>query len=140
MLRIFYYLVVLTIARRREPFANCSDTLVVLELIGENFTILPVIPVLLVVNKSPSWYVYPPSVICFAFRLWWLVEQFCILLRILNYLEITSNCVICRSINYFLICHFENTNCVRDFLFHFLVGMSMNNLKIFFRLFRERTF
>jgi hypothetical protein len=48
------YLVVLTIARRREPFANCKDTLVVLELIGENFTILPVIPVLLVVNKSPS--------------------------------------------------------------------------------------
>jgi hypothetical protein len=57
------YLVVLTIARRLAPFANCKDTLVVLELIGENFTILPVIPVLLVVNKSPSWYVYPPSVI-----------------------------------------------------------------------------
>jgi len=59
------YLVVLTIARRREPFANCKDTLVSLELIGENFTILPVIPVLLVVNKSPSWYVYPPSVMIF---------------------------------------------------------------------------
>jgi hypothetical protein len=58
------YLVVLTIARRLAPFANCKDTLVVLELIGENFTILPVIPVLLVVNKSPSWYVYPPKVIC----------------------------------------------------------------------------
>jgi hypothetical protein len=65
MLRRFYYLVVLTIARRREPFANCSDTLVSLELIGENFTILPVTPVLLVVNKSPIWYVYPLSVICF---------------------------------------------------------------------------
>jgi len=25
------------------------------------------------VNKSPSWYVYPPSVICIAFRLWWFV-------------------------------------------------------------------
>jgi len=73
MLRIFYYLVVLTIARRREPFASCSETLVSLELIGENFTILPVTPVLLVVNKSPSWYVYPPSVICIAFRLWWFV-------------------------------------------------------------------
>jgi hypothetical protein len=73
----YNYLVVLTIARRREPFANCSDTLVSLELIGENFTILPVIPVLLVVNKSPSWYVYPPSVICIAFRLWCRVgEQF----------------------------------------------------------------
>ena len=70
------YLVVLTIARRLAPFANCKDTLVVLELIGENFTILPVIPVLLVVNKSPSWYVYPPSVICITFRLWWLVGQF----------------------------------------------------------------
>jgi hypothetical protein len=54
-------------ARRREPFANCSDTLVSLELIGENFTILPVTPVLLVVNKSPIWYVYPLSVICFSF-------------------------------------------------------------------------
>jgi hypothetical protein len=53
MLRIFYYLVVLTIARRCAPFANCKDTLVSLELIGENFTILPVTPVLLVVNKSP---------------------------------------------------------------------------------------
>ena len=61
------YLVVLTIARRLAPFANCKDTLVVLELIGENFTILPVIPVLLVVNKSPSWYVYPPSVMIFLF-------------------------------------------------------------------------
>jgi hypothetical protein len=68
---LIIYLVVLTIARRREPFANCSDTLVSLELIGENFTILPVTPVLLVVNKSPSWYVYPPSVICVAFLLWW---------------------------------------------------------------------
>lgn len=47
------YLVVDTIAKRREPFANCSDTLVVLELIGENFTIRPVIPVFDVVNKSP---------------------------------------------------------------------------------------
>ena len=63
------YLVVLTIARRCAPFANFSETLVVLELIGENFTILPVIPVLLVVNKSPIWYVYPPSVIfsCLSF-------------------------------------------------------------------------
>jgi hypothetical protein len=59
----FIYLVVLTIARRREPFASCSETLVSLELSGENFTILPVIPVLLVVNKSPSWYVYPLRVI-----------------------------------------------------------------------------
>jgi hypothetical protein len=41
-----------------------SETLVSLELIGENFSILPVIPVLLVVNKSPIWYVYPPSVMC----------------------------------------------------------------------------
>ena len=49
------YLVVLTIARRCAPFANCKDTLVSLELIGANFTILPVIPVLLVVNKSPIW-------------------------------------------------------------------------------------
>ena len=71
MLRSFYYLVVLTIARRCAPFAKRKDTLVVLELIGENFTILPVTPVLLVVNKSPIWYVYPPSVICVAFRLWW---------------------------------------------------------------------
>jgi hypothetical protein len=54
-------------ARRREPFANCSDTLVSLELIGENFTILPVTPVLLVVNRSPIWYVYPLSVISFPF-------------------------------------------------------------------------
>jgi hypothetical protein len=61
------YLVVLTIARRREPFANCKDTLVSLELSGENFTILPVTPVLLVVNKSPIWYVYPPSVMIFLF-------------------------------------------------------------------------
>jgi hypothetical protein len=76
MLRIFYYLVVLTIARRREPFANCKEIRVSLELIGENFTILPVTPVLLVVNKSPIWYVYPPSVICIAFRLWWFGEQF----------------------------------------------------------------
>jgi hypothetical protein len=67
------YLVVLTIARRREPFANCKEIRVSLELIGENFTILPVTPVLLVVNKSPIWYVYPPSVICIAFRLWWFV-------------------------------------------------------------------
>jgi hypothetical protein len=59
------YLVVLTIARRREPFANCKETRVSLELIGENFTILPVTPVLLVVNKSPIWYVYPLRVICF---------------------------------------------------------------------------
>jgi len=57
------YLVVLTIARRCAPFAKRKDTLVSLELIGENFSILPVIPVLLVVNKSPIWYVYPPSVI-----------------------------------------------------------------------------
>jgi hypothetical protein len=62
---LIIYLDVLTIARRREPFANCSDTLVSLELIGENFTILPVTPVLLVVNKSPIWYVYPLSVILF---------------------------------------------------------------------------
>jgi hypothetical protein len=61
------YLVVLTIARRREPFANCKETRVSLELIGENFTILPVTPVLLVVNKSPIWYVYPLRVICFSF-------------------------------------------------------------------------
>jgi hypothetical protein len=67
LLRIFYYLVVLTIARRCAPFANCKDTLVSLELIGENFTILPVTPVLLVVNKSPIWYVYPPSVMIFLF-------------------------------------------------------------------------
>ena len=125
----------LTIARRREPFANCSDTLVSLELIGENFTILPVIPVLLVVNKSPSWYVYPPSVICITFRLWWLVEQFCILLRILNYLEITSNCVVCGSIYNFLICHLENTDCVCDFLFHLTISMNMDYLKITLRLF-----
>jgi hypothetical protein len=69
MLRSFYYLVVLTIARRREPFANCSETLVSLELSGENFTIRPVTPVLLVVNKSPIWYVYPPSVMIFLFCL-----------------------------------------------------------------------
>jgi hypothetical protein len=71
MLRSFYYLVVLTIARRREPFANCNEIRVSLELIGENFTILPVTPVLLVVNKSPIWYVYPPSVMIFLFCLWW---------------------------------------------------------------------
>jgi hypothetical protein len=47
------YLVVDTIAKRREPFANCNEIRVSLELIGENFTILPVTPVLLVVNKSP---------------------------------------------------------------------------------------
>ena len=125
----------LTIARRREPFANCSDTLVSLELIGENFTILPVIPVLLVVNKSPSWYVYPPSVICITFRLWWLVEQFCILLRILNYLEITSNSVICASANCFLICHFENTDSVLNFLYHLIVSMAVDYLKRTLRLF-----
>jgi len=56
---------VLTIARRREPFANCKEIRVSLELIGENFTILPVTPVLLVVNKSPIWYVYPLRVIYF---------------------------------------------------------------------------
>jgi len=61
------YLVVLTIARRCAPFAMRSETLVSLELIGENFSILPVIPVLLVVNKSPIWYVYPPSVMIFLF-------------------------------------------------------------------------
>jgi hypothetical protein len=54
---------VLTIAKRRCPLANCNEIRVSLELIGENFTILPVTPVLLVVNKSPIWYVYPPSVI-----------------------------------------------------------------------------
>jgi hypothetical protein len=59
------YLVVLTIARRREPFANCKEIRVSLELIGENFTILPVTPVLLVVNRSPIWYVYPCRVILF---------------------------------------------------------------------------
>jgi hypothetical protein len=63
------YLVVLTIAKRREPFANCKEIRVSLELIGENFTILPVTPVLLVVNKSPIWYVYPLRVICFSFSL-----------------------------------------------------------------------
>ena len=61
------YLVVDTIAKRRCPFANCKEIRVSLELIGENFTILPVTPVLLVVNKSPIWYVYPPSVIFFLF-------------------------------------------------------------------------
>ena len=59
------YLVVDTIAKRRCPFANCKEIRVSLELIGENFTILPVTPVLLVVNKSPIWYVYPCRVICF---------------------------------------------------------------------------
>jgi hypothetical protein len=70
------YLVVDTIAKRRCPFANCKEIRVSLELIGENFTILPVTPVLLVVNKSPIWYVYPPRVIFFPFLLWWFGEQF----------------------------------------------------------------
>jgi hypothetical protein len=61
------YLVVDTIAKRRCPFANCKEIRVSFELIGENFTILPVMPVLLVVNKSPSWYVYPCRVILFPF-------------------------------------------------------------------------
>lgn len=52
---LFIYLVVDTIAKRREPFASFSDTRVVFELIGENFTIRPVTPVLLVVNRSPIW-------------------------------------------------------------------------------------
>jgi hypothetical protein len=60
---VIIYLVVDTIAKRRCPFANCSEIRVSLELIGENFTILPVTPVLLVVNKSPIWYVYPLRVI-----------------------------------------------------------------------------
>ena len=62
---VIIYLVVDTIAKRRCPFANCKEIRVSLELIGENFTILPVTPVLLVVNKSPIWYVYPCRVICF---------------------------------------------------------------------------
>jgi hypothetical protein len=54
----------------------------------------PVTPAVDVVNKSPSWYVYPCSVILFSFSLWWLVEQFCILLRIFIYLEITGNRIV----------------------------------------------
>jgi hypothetical protein len=55
------YLLVLTIAKRCAPFASCNETLVSLELIGVKFLIRPVTPVLLVVNKSPIWYVYPFS-------------------------------------------------------------------------------
>ena len=67
---VIIYLVVDTIAKRRCPFANCKEIRVSLELIGENFTILPVTPVLLVVNKSPIWYVYPLRVI-------WVLPFFC---------------------------------------------------------------
>ena len=38
------YLLVFTIAQRREPFAKTKLTLVSLELIGTNLAILPVIP------------------------------------------------------------------------------------------------
>jgi hypothetical protein len=57
------YLLVFTIAKRREPFAKTRLTLVTLLLIGEKPAIRPVTPVLLVVNRSPTWYVYPCSVI-----------------------------------------------------------------------------
>jgi len=53
MLRIFNYLDVFTIANRCEPFANFSETLVSLELIGVKLLMRPVTPVLLVVNRSP---------------------------------------------------------------------------------------
>jgi hypothetical protein len=60
-----FYLDVFTIAKRCAPLASLSETLVSLELIGVKLVIRPVTPVLLVVNRSPSWYVYPFSDICF---------------------------------------------------------------------------
>jgi hypothetical protein len=54
LLRIIFYLLVFTIAKRFEPFAKVKPTRVTLFEIGEKEFILPVIPVLLVVNKSPS--------------------------------------------------------------------------------------
>jgi hypothetical protein len=57
-LRLFscdlHHLLVLTIAKRREPFAKTKLTLVTLLDIGVKPAIRPVIPVLLVVNKSPT--------------------------------------------------------------------------------------
>jgi len=49
------YLDVFTIAKRCAPFANCNETLVSLALIGVKLLMRPVIPVLLVVNRSPIW-------------------------------------------------------------------------------------
>jgi hypothetical protein len=65
----FIYADVLTIANRCCPFAKRNCTRVTLFDSGENFTIRPVTPVFDVVNKSPSWYVYPCSVICFSFSI-----------------------------------------------------------------------
>jgi hypothetical protein len=90
----FIYLDVLTIAKRFEPFASVKPTRVTVLLIGAKELMRPVTPAVDVVNKSPSWYVYPCSVILFSFSLWWLVEQFCILLRIFIYLEITGNRIV----------------------------------------------
>jgi hypothetical protein len=59
------YLVVFTIAKRFEPFASVRPTRVTVLLIGAKELIRPVTPAVLVVNKSPSWYVYPDRVICF---------------------------------------------------------------------------
>ena len=61
----FIYLDVFTIAKRFEPFASVRPTRVTVLLIGENELIRPVTPAVLVVNKSPNWYVYPCRVICF---------------------------------------------------------------------------
>jgi hypothetical protein len=70
------YLVVLTIANRFEPFARVSPTRVTVLLIGAKELIRPVTPAVLVVNRSPTWYVYPLIVIYFSFSLWWLFEPF----------------------------------------------------------------
>jgi len=61
------YLDVLTIAKRCCPFANNRLTRVTFGDTAEKDLILPVTPVLLVVNKSPIWYVYPCNVILFSF-------------------------------------------------------------------------
>jgi len=69
------YLDVLTIANRFEPFDKVKPTRVTVLLIGAKELMRPVTPAVDVVNKSPSWYVYPCSVICFPFLLWWLVSS-----------------------------------------------------------------
>jgi hypothetical protein len=61
------YLDVLTIANRFEPFDKVKPTRVTVLLIGAKELMRPVTPAVDVVNKSPSWYVYPCNVILFSF-------------------------------------------------------------------------
>ncbi len=84
------------------------------------------------------------------------VEQFYFMLRKVNYkyraitqgiergaftplsiLQVSSDSVVSRSRNYFLICHLENTNCVLNFLYHFLVLPLMESVKISLRFSRQ---